>query len=228
MLHEVWGLDPHIEDVCKRVGKLGFASMAPNLYQGYDDVLTPENIQKAMEGVWDLSLEDRRDKGKVERELTKKKAGSDVKETVGILYDQGFRDRLLSTAMNTVEQAYSRFGKVATLGFSLGGGLSLKVAAKSRQLSAVVAFCGEPPDPEDVLRISAPILAIYASQDEIINQKVPAFVGTVLGTGKDLTLKVFPGTKHGFFNHTNGKIYDREATAEAWELTGQFLRRTLG
>ena len=65
VFHEVWGLVGHTEDVCKRLGKLGFAATAPNLYTGHGDILTPANIQEAMEGLWELSLEERHDKEKV-------------------------------------------------------------------------------------------------------------------------------------------------------------------
>ena len=57
VFHEVWGLVEHTKDVCKRVSKLGFAAAAPDLYSGHGRLLTPDNIQMAMEGLWELSLE---------------------------------------------------------------------------------------------------------------------------------------------------------------------------
>ena len=224
----MWGLVQHTEDVCKRIGKLGFAAIAPNLYRGYDDILTPHNIQRAMEGVWELSLEERRDKAKVAETLAKKKLGEDVREVTAVLYDEHFRNRLLKDAVSAVDQAYSNFGKVSALGFCLGGGLALKSATKSRHLTSAVGYYGEPPANDDVKRISVPILAIYASQDEIINQKVPAFVGAALVAGKDLLLKTYPHTRHGFFNDTRRAVYNRRAADESWGLTRWFLEKTIG
>ncbi len=224
----MWGLVPHTEDVCKRIGKLGFAATAPNLYKGYDDILTPDSIQQAMEGVWELSLEERRDKAKVGRMLAKKNLGKDVREVVSVLYDQGFRDKLLSTAVSAVEHVRSKFDGVSTLGFCLGGGLALKAAIKSRHLTSAMSYYGEPPASEDVRGITAPILTIYASKDEIINEKVPAFVGAAIKASKDLTLKTYPHTKHGFFNDTRRVVYNRRAAVESWDLTRWFLERTLG
>jgi carboxymethylenebutenolidase len=89
-------------------------------------------------------------------------------------------------------------------------------------------FYGEPPATEDVARISVPILDIHAYQDELINHKVPAFVGAMLDGGKDLTLKTYPRTKHGFFNNARKEVYDRMAASEAWDITRWFLERTLG
>jgi carboxymethylenebutenolidase len=228
VFHEVWGLVDHTEDVCKRLGKLGFAATAPNLYRGHDQLLTPGNIQKAMEGVWELSLEERRDRAKVAQVLDKKGASAETKEVAAVLYDPTFRDALLTGALDAVERARARFEGVTTMGFCMGGGLSLKCATKSQHLRSAISFYGEPPATEDVAKISVPILDIHASEDEIINKKVPAWVEAMLLGGKDLTLKTYPRTRHGFFNDTRMEVYDRGAANEAREITGWFLERTLG
>ncbi|MDE1853942.1 MAG: dienelactone hydrolase family protein [Thaumarchaeota archaeon] len=228
VFHEVWGLVEHTEDVCKRLSKLGFAATAPVLYEGHEELLTPENIQKAMEGVWELSLEERRDRVKVKQALDKKGASDKIKEVAAVLYNPSFRDGLLDVALAAVERAHQKYDRVATLGFCLGGGLSLKCATKSRHLTTAISFYGQPPANDDVARISIPILDIHANQDELINKSVPAFVGAMLEGGKDLTLKTYPRTKHGFFNDTRKEVYDRDAAAEAWEVTRWFLERTLG
>ncbi|MDA4119891.1 MAG: dienelactone hydrolase family protein, partial [Thaumarchaeota archaeon] len=177
VFHEVWGLVEHTEDVCKRVGKLGFAAIAPNLFRGHEMILTPANIQKAMEGVWELSLEDRRDKAKVAEALNNKGVSMEIKEVAATLYDPAFRDKLLDDAVAAVERAHSKFDRVTTLGFCMGGGLSLKCAVRSPHLKSAISFYGEPPITEDVAKITVPILDIHANEDEIINKKVPAFVG---------------------------------------------------
>jgi len=228
VFHEVWGLVGHTEDVCRRLSKLGFAARAPNLYRSHDALLTPGNIQKAMEGVWELSLEERRDKVKVADALNKKGVGDETKEVASVLYDPKFRDGLLEDALAAVERARSRFGGVTTMGFCMGGGLSLKCATKSEHLMSAISFYGEPPAADDIARISVPILDIHANQDEIINKKVPGWVGAMLEGGKDLTLKTYPRTKHGFFNDTRKEVYDRRAANEAWDITRWFLERTLG
>ena len=218
----------HTEDVCKRVSKLGFATMAPNLYKGHSGLLTPDNIQRAMEGVWELSLEERRDKVKVAAALDKKEVSAEVREVVSIIYEPTFRDKMLEDALVAVERAHSQFGKVSTLGFCLGGALSLKCATRSQLLRSAVSFYGQPPVNEDVPKISIPVLDIHAHQDEIINKSVPAWVGAMLDGNKDLTLKTYPKTKHGFFNDTRKEVYDRNAADEAWDLLRWFLERTLG
>ena len=227
VIHEVWGLVRHTKDVCKRVGKLGFAAVAPNLYRGHSKLLTPDNIQKAMEVVWELSLEERRDKSKVSGALDKKGASNDVRKVVSIIYDPAFRDRLLEDSLASIERAKSKFADVATLGYCIGGGLSLKCATRSRTLRSAVSFYGQPPPTADISKISIPILAIHANHDEIINKSVPEFVGAMLDGGKDLTLKTYPRTQHGFFNDTRKEVYDRRSAESAWEVTRWFLEKTL-
>jgi carboxymethylenebutenolidase len=227
VLHEVWGLTSHIKDVCKRVGKLGFATAAPDLYWEHKGLLTPANIQRAMEGVWDLSLEERRDGAKVKAAIARKGLGATALEAVSILYNKRFRDQILADAIACAEDARSSYEKVATLGFCLGGGLSLSVAARSDRLRSAVAFYGEPPKRRDVATISSPMLTVYAAQDEIINARVPDFVEEAMRSGKDLTLKTYPGTRHGFFNDTRTDLYKKRAAEDAWEITKWFLERTL-
>ena len=227
VLHEVWGPDAHIGGVCKRLSKLGFSTVVPDLYRGHEALLTPDNVQRAMEAVWDLSLEERRDKKKVAHELAKKNAAKVVERALSILYDQGFRDGLMKITMGAIKNARARHDKVATLGFSLGGGLSLAAATGPDPPDSAVAYCAEPPKPHD-LDVSTPILAIFAEKDELVNHKVPAFVEAAMKHGIDLTLKTFPNTRHDFFNETKDDRYDRKAAGQAWDLTAWFLAKTLG
>lgn len=225
VLHEVWGFDSHIERVCKRLGKLGFTAIVPNLYSGHESLLTPSSIQKAMKAVWNLSLEERRDREKVAVELAKKRSGK-AQEVLAVLYDQGFRKNMLKIATDAIAKGRAEYGKVATLGFSLGGGLSLAAAAGPNPPNSAVAYCGEPPKSKDLNGFTVPTLAIYADHDELINPKVPAFMDAALRRGTDLTLKVFPNTRHDFFNETKDS-YDSSAAEEAWGITSLFLKRTL-
>jgi carboxymethylenebutenolidase len=226
VLHEVWGPDSHLDDVCKRVRKLGFATAVPNLYEGHEELLTPHNIQKAMEAAWDLSLEERRDKKKVSSELARKGADSDAEDVLSVLYDQRFRDRMLEITLQAVRDARQKHRKTATLGFSLGGGLSLAAATKTNPPDSAIAYCGEPPRSQSLRSVSVPMLAIYANHDDLINPKVPAFVEAALMHGNDLTVKTFSNTRHDFFNKTRND-FNRAAAEEAWSITASFLARTL-
>src|SRR3989441_11870292 len=88
VLHEVWGLTPHIEDVCKRISKLGFTAVAPDLYWKHKELLVPQKIRAAMEGGWDLSLLERRNINKVREGVTKKGLREEIMQVATTLYKQ--------------------------------------------------------------------------------------------------------------------------------------------
>lgn len=228
ILHEVWGPDPNIEEACKRLGKLGFATAVPRLYRGYERLLTAHNVRKAMGVVWDLSLEERRDKKKVAGEAVRKGADATDHEVLSVIYDRAFRDSLVEITMEAVREARAKHGRVATLGFSLGGGLSLVSATKPDHPDSAASYCGEPPSPQSLGGAEAPMLAICASHDELMGPLMPAFVEAALNHGVDLTVKTMPNTEHDFFNETMKDRYNRAAAGEAWEIAAWFLTRTTG
>ncbi|MDG6949197.1 MAG: dienelactone hydrolase family protein [Nitrososphaerota archaeon] len=227
VLHEVWGPDAHIGKVCKRLGKSGFSATAPSLYKGYESLLTPPNIRRAMDVVWSLSLEERRDKRKMAREVARKGAGSKTQEVLSVLYDREFRDGMLEIVIEAVRDAKARHERVATLGFSLGGGLSLVAATKPGRPDAAVAYCAEPPNPSAFRGIAIPTLVICASRDELMNPLMPAFMEAALAGGSDLLVKTIPNTQHDFFNEGMKERYNRAAAEDAWETVIWFLTRAL-
>ena len=48
VLHEAWGLVPHIKDVCDRYAAEGFVALAPDLYRG-ETTTEPDQAEKLME-----------------------------------------------------------------------------------------------------------------------------------------------------------------------------------
>ena len=226
VFHEIWGLTEHTKDVCKRVGKLGFAAAAPDLFEGQGELLTPANIQAAMDVVWDLTLEERFDKRRISRVVAEKKPSREVAEAVLTLYDQKFREGILSEAANLVDETNDKFGVASTLGFSFGGGISMRVASRNKRLRSAVSFYGDPPRDEEVRRISCPVLAIYAGEDDFMNRGVSQFAETAASAGMNLTLKTFPGARHDFFDDTKKASYDPRSARDAWALTGRFLKET--
>ena len=66
-------------------------------------------------------------------------------------------------------------GKVGTVGFCFGGGMSLKLAVRFPSLGAAVAFYGRHPDSSDAARISAPLMLHHGALDERVNATWPEF-----------------------------------------------------
>jgi Dienelactone hydrolase family len=95
VLHEVWGLGNHIENVCDRLSKRGFAAIAPHLFWQNEGLFTTSNVREAMSSVWDLSIRDRFDPSQLKKVLEKKNQSEGIRELLTTLYSKDFRGRTL-------------------------------------------------------------------------------------------------------------------------------------
>lgn len=224
VIHEVWGLNQYVRHVCKRLSKLGFTAIAPNLYSHNQQLFTPQNIKDAMAAVWKIPLKDRFIANRLDRVLSQKRPPQRVANLLTILYSRKFRRRMLSDLKSFADYAFTRYGKVAAIGFSMGGGLSFKLAAQCPKLSGCISFCGEAPNSDELRKIDTPMLVICAGHDRFMNSKVPDFVRGTLKQTKELTLKVYGSARHEFFNEMNKHDYDRNTTEDAWSATHTFLK----
>jgi carboxymethylenebutenolidase len=118
-------------------------------------------------------------------------------------------------------------GKVGAVGFCWGGGMANRLAAAGTPLAAAVAYYGMPLPPEEVPKITAPLLLHYAGLDERINAGVPAFEEALKKNKKVYELHMYPGANHAFNNDTNAARYNKEAADLAWGRTIAFLKKTL-
>ena len=118
-------------------------------------------------------------------------------------------------------------GKVGCVGFCWGGGMSGRLAANSRELSAAVVFYGMPPSAEEAARVRVPLQLHYAGRDARINEAVPAFEATLKAAGARYELHMYADVDHAFHNDTNAARYNAAAAALAWRRTVAFLSREL-
>ncbi|MEU6388441.1 dienelactone hydrolase family protein [Streptomyces sp. NPDC046939] len=118
---------------------------------------------------------------------------------------------------------------VGAVGFCMGGGFVLYLAAQDPRVSAAVPFYGviqgEVPD---FSGLKAQILGHYGEHDESIP---PATLDGLARTikeqsGIDADLRLYPAG-HAFFNDGRPEAYDPEASAKAWTATLDFLRSHL-
>lgn len=116
--------------------------------------------------------------------------------------------------------------RLGVTGFCLGGGLTWRMATQRQDLKAAAPFYGAAPPLDDVPKIKADILAIYASLDERINAGIPA-LEAALKTANIRYEKVrYEGAKHAFHNDT-GASYHPESARDAWKRTLDFFARHL-
>jgi carboxymethylenebutenolidase len=117
-------------------------------------------------------------------------------------------------------------GKVGCTGFCWGGGMTNQVAVHSPDLMAAVPFYGRQPASEDVSKIKSPLLIHYASDDERINEGIPAFEKALKEASVGYKVFMYEDTKHAFFNDT-GTRYHEEASKLAWKRTIEFFKEKL-
>ena len=119
---------------------------------------------------------------------------------------------------------------VGTVGFCMGGVLSLYAASKNPQVGACVVFYGIHPKVEpDLENLRAPVLGHYAERDQFVPpEQVRELQAKLLSLGKEAEMHIYQGTDHAFFNDTRPEVYDPEAAADAWRRTVEFFRQRLG
>jgi carboxymethylenebutenolidase len=118
---------------------------------------------------------------------------------------------------------------VGVIGFCMGGGLALSIAALRPEVAAVVPFYGFPRDPNwNPSAVKGAVLGHYAEHDHISLDQVQQAWNAFKAAGLDATYYVYPGTNHAFFNDDRPQVYNSEAAALAWDRTIAFLHRHLG
>jgi carboxymethylenebutenolidase len=118
---------------------------------------------------------------------------------------------------------------VGTVGFCMGGVLSLYAASKNERVAACVVFYGIHPKVEpDFENLRAPVLGLYAGRDKSVPpEAVRALEEKMREHGKSIETHTYPDADHAFFNDTRPEVYDAEAAADAWRRTIEFLRAHL-
>jgi len=116
-------------------------------------------------------------------------------------------------------------GKIGAVGFCYGGGMVNYLATRlGRDLSAGVPFYGSSPNPEDVAKITCPLMIQSAEVDQRINASWPAFEAALKAANIPYERYLYPGTQHGFHNDTTPR-YDAAAAKLAWGRTIAFLNK---
>ncbi len=118
-------------------------------------------------------------------------------------------------------------GKVGAVGFCWGGGLVNRMATKSPELNAGVAYYGAQAPAADVPAIKAPLLLHYAGLDERINAGIDAYKKALTDNGKTFEIFIYDGVNHAFNNDSSAARYDKAAADLAWSRTTAFFKKYL-
>jgi len=124
---------------------------------------------------------------------------------------------------------HSSGGKVGTVGFCMGGALSLYAASKNPQVGACVIYYGIHPNIKpDLDNLQAPVLGFYAERDGYVTPAVVHELESQLKQhGKSAEMHIYPGTDHAFFNDTRKEVYNEAAAKDSWRRMLEFYREHL-
>jgi carboxymethylenebutenolidase len=143
----------------------------------------------------------------------------------------------MDTAARDIDGAarhlHERFGgRVATLGFGLGGSLALRAAGLSAHVDAAVGFYPDVPwermGPEwgDY---AGKVAVVHCSEEDgtSAGEGIRIAAKVIEAAGGQLTVYDYPGTRHAFFDDDRADVYSRDAATAAWARTLELLRTRL-
>ena len=188
VVHGESGLNPHIEDVARRLATDNFMAFAP-------DGLTSQGGNEGGDVPAGEAKMAKVDKEKLTEDF--------------IAATRWLKDRTDST------------GKVAIVGFCMGGGIANRLAVRMPDLTAAVPYYGEPPKDPEVAKIKAAVLVHHAGLDKRLLSTWPGFEAALKQNNVKYEGYVYPNVNHAFFNDSGARYDDAaESLKNAWFTFG--------
>jgi len=200
VLHEVFGVNADIRTTCDELAAQRFIAIAPDLFWRQEPGV---DLDVNSEADWQHGL----------------------RLYMAFDRDAGARD-VMETVRTAVELREST-GKVALLGYCLGG-LMVFLTAARYEVDAAVAYHGGETEKYlgEVGGLEAPLLMHLAEEDEFISKAAQAEIKAALAGKANATVYSYPGQHHAFARHS-GTHYNAAAAALANRRTSEFLHQQL-
>jgi dienelactone hydrolase len=128
-------------------------------------------------------------------------------------------------------------GRLAAIGFCIGGTTVLELARSGADIKALVGFHAglTTTAPEDARAIRGNVLVCLGADDPIVNaEQRAAFCAEMTAAGVDWQMHLYGGVGHSFTNpeidawEFPGFAYDAVADARSWEAMRDFFDEVLG
>ena len=188
VVHEAFGLNGNIRDICGRFAAEGYAALGVDLFQGRNHAIC----------------------------MARRFAGA----MAGNLNYYGV-PALKAALGRLAGHPEVDAARIGAGGFCLGGSVVLAWACTDNRLTAIAAFYGTAPRPRKAIRRMCPVVGSWPDKD--ITTKAAGVLETELtAAGIPHDLKVYPGTKHAFFNDQL-RVYHPAAAADSWRRVLAFF-----
>jgi carboxymethylenebutenolidase len=193
---EIFGVHEHIKDICRRLGKLGYMAIAPDVFARLGDIGKAPDVQTAS------------------REFVAKTP--DAQEMSDL-------DAAVAWAKGTGKADINRLG---VTGFCRGGRTVWLYAAHNPNVKAAVAWYGplafpvseiKPKNAIDVVAdLKAPVLGLYGGADPGIPvEQIEKLKAALAAAKKPSEIVIYPDTPHAF-NADYRPSYRPEAAKDGW------------
>jgi carboxymethylenebutenolidase len=135
---------------------------------------------------------------------------------------RGAIDYLLSLPETTSE-------RVGTVGFCMGGQLSLYAACSNPKVGACVDYYGIHPSVKPNLAgLKAPVLGFFGANDAYVTAEAARQLqADIESRGKRAEFHVYEGAGHAFFNDSRPEAYNAELAKDSWMRMLAFYREHL-
>ncbi len=195
VVQEVFGVHEHIKDIVRRLAKLGYYAIAPELYARQGN---PAEIKDP-------------------KEL--------ITKIVSKVPDEQVMSDLDATLVYAKSSDKADLSKLAVTGFCWGGRITWLYAGHQPALKAAVAWYGvdrahselTPNNPLDIIPdLKCPVLGLYGGADKSIPRElVDKRQAACQADGKTCDVMVYPDAPHGF-NADYRPSYRPEAAKDGW------------
>ncbi len=196
VIHEIFGVHEHIRDICRRLAKLGYFAVAPELFARQGDVSKMSDVSEIF--------------AKVVNNVPDSQVLSDLDATVAWAGETG--------DANTQ--------KLAITGFCWGGRITWLYAAHNPYVKAAVAWYGRltghptpmtPQHPIDVApSLTVPVLGLYGGRDEGIPlDQVDLMRVAISRGGNQSRIVIYADAPHAF-NADYRPSYRKAAAQDGW------------
>jgi carboxymethylenebutenolidase len=196
VIHEAWGVHEHIQDICRRLAKVGYFAVAPELFARQGNARTLTDMSQIMQ--------------QIINKVPDAEVASDLDATVAWAH----KDKTANTL------------KLGVTGFCWGGRQTWMYAAHNPKLKAAVAWYGflshpdspiTPKGPLDLAAtINVPVLGLYGGADPNNPEaQVREMEAKLKNAHKHCEFVIYPDAPHGFYADYRPS-YRPEAAKDGW------------
>jgi carboxymethylenebutenolidase len=203
VLQEIFGVGEYIKESAERLAGLGYVALAPDLYWRIEPGIALPHDESGM-GQAFATVQ------KLDTELA-------VRDSIDAL-----------ETLRGLPEVARAGGRAGVLGFCLGGTLAFGVAIDGEPDVAVCYYgSGIAGMLDRADRVSCPVLFHFGGADQYIPLEDAERVAACAASNDAMECHIHPGAGHAFDNHEAPMFHQPEPAAQAWEITRDFLARTL-